>query len=112
MLTEERKQQILETLRRNGRVVAKDFAAEVGTSEDTIRRDLRELARDGLLQRVHGGALPASKAVADLKTRKSVSAAEKTVIGRAAAAMVQSGQVVFLDAVRLARGYANAGLAQ
>jgi DeoR/GlpR family transcriptional regulator of sugar metabolism len=97
MLTEERKQQILETLRRNGRVVAKDFAAEVGTSEDTIRRDLRELARDGLLQRVHGGALPASKAVADLKTRKSVSAAEKTVIGRAAAAMVQSGQVVFLD---------------
>jgi DeoR/GlpR family transcriptional regulator of sugar metabolism len=97
MLTEERKQLILDMLRRHGRVVAKEFAVQVGTSEDTIRRDLRELAREGMLQRVHGGALPASRAVADLKTRKSISAAEKTAIGRAAAGMVQSGQVVFLD---------------
>ena len=107
MLTEERKQRILAILRNEGRVVAKDFAATVGTSEDTIRRDLRELAREGLLQRVHGGALPASKAVADLNTRQSVSAAEKRAIGRAAAAMVQNGQVVFLDggttAVHVAR---------
>src|SRR5687768_222432 len=97
MLTEERKQRIMDTLRQDGRVVAKRFAAAVGTSEDTIRRDLRELAREGLLQRVHGGALPASKAVQDLNTRGSVSTAEKAAIGRAAAAMIQPGQVVFLD---------------
>ncbi len=97
MLTEERKQLILTVLRHEGRVVAKAFAVRVGTSEDTIRRDLRELARDGLLQRVHGGALPASKAVADLRTRQSVSSEEKAAIGRAAAAMIQRGQVVFLD---------------
>ena len=48
-------------LRRDGQVVAKDLAAELELSEDTIRRDLRELAADGLLQRVHGGALPASR---------------------------------------------------
>jgi DeoR/GlpR family transcriptional regulator of sugar metabolism len=91
--------------------VAKDFAATVGTSEDTIRRDLRELAREGLLQRVHGGALPASKAVADLNTRQSVSTAEKLAIGRAAAAMVQTGQVVFLDggttAIHVARSLSS-----
>lgn len=97
MLTEERKQLMLETLRNEGRVVAKEFALRVGASEDTIRRDLRELAREGLLQRVHGGALPASKAMADLNARGAVSIAEKGAIGRAAAAMIQSGQVVFLD---------------
>lgn len=97
MLTEERKRLIMEVLGSQGRIVAKDFAVKLGTSEDTIRRDLRELARDGLLQRVHGGALPASRAVADLSVRRSVSTVEKAAIGRAAAAMVQSGQVVFLD---------------
>jgi DeoR/GlpR family transcriptional regulator of sugar metabolism len=97
MLTEERKLLIMETLRSEGRVVAKALAARLAISEDTIRRDLRELARDGWLQRVHGGALPASRAVADLNARRSVSTAEKAAIGRAAAAMVQAGQVVFLD---------------
>lgn len=114
MLTEERKQRIMDTLRQDGRVVAKRFAAAVGTSEDTIRRDLRELAREGLLQRVHGGALPASKAVQDLNARGSVSTAEKAAIGRAAAAMIQPGQVVFLDggttALQIARNIAT-GLA-
>jgi len=97
MLTEERKQLLLEALRQDGRVIAKDFAARVGTSEDTIRRDLRELAREGLLQRVHGGALPMSRAIGDLAARRSVSPDEKVAIGRAAAAMIQAGQVVFLD---------------
>ena len=56
---------LLARLRADGQVVAKDVAAELGLSEDSIRRDLRELAADGLCQRVYGGALPASPAVAD-----------------------------------------------
>jgi len=76
-------------------------------SEDTIRRDLRELAAEGLLQRVHGGALPASPAVGDFAARLNVATEEKKRIGRAAAAMVQHGQVVILDggttAVQIAR---------
>ena len=72
-----------------------------------VRRDLRELARDGALQRVHGGALPASPAVQNLEKRQAVSTAEKTAIGRAAAALIRPGQVVFIDggttAVQLAR---------
>ena len=58
MLTSQRKQHILSVLRRDGNVVAKSLSEELGLSEDTIRRDLRELAAEGLLQRVHGGALP------------------------------------------------------
>ena len=65
MLTSQRKQHILEVLRRDGQVIAKQLSQELGLSEDTIRRDLRELAQEGQLQRVHGGALPASPAVVD-----------------------------------------------
>jgi DeoR/GlpR family transcriptional regulator of sugar metabolism len=107
MLTRERKAHILGVLRRDGRVVAKELSHELGLSEDTVRRDLRELASDGLLQRVHGGALPASPAVADFAGRQRLASDAKAAIGRAAARMVQPGQVVFLDggttAVQLAR---------
>ncbi|WP_372399939.1 DeoR/GlpR family DNA-binding transcription regulator [Azospirillum sp. HJ39] len=107
MLTTERKALILDTLAREGRVVAKDFSRKLGLSEDTIRRDLRELAAEGLLQRVHGGALPASKALADLPTRRKISVDDKAAIARAAAGMVRNGQILFLDggtsAVALAR---------
>jgi DeoR/GlpR family transcriptional regulator of sugar metabolism len=97
MLTTERKALILDTLGREGRVIAKEFSHKLNLSEDTIRRDLRELAGEGLLQRVHGGALPASKALADLPTRRKVSVDDKRAIAKAAAAMVKKGQIIFLD---------------
>jgi DeoR/GlpR family transcriptional regulator of sugar metabolism len=107
MLTQQRKGHILAVLRRDGQVVAKALSAELSLSEDTIRRDLRELAQEGLLQRVHGGALPASPAVADFSGRQQVAPDEKIAIGRAAATLVQPGQVVFIDggttAVQMAR---------
>jgi len=65
MLTRQRKQHILSVLQRDGNVVAKSLSEELALSEDTIRRDLRELAAEGLLQRVHGGALPLARAEAD-----------------------------------------------
>jgi DeoR/GlpR family transcriptional regulator of sugar metabolism len=97
MLTSQRKNHILEMLQRTGQVIAKDISEELGLSEDTIRRDLRELAAEGLLQRVHGGALPASPAVGDFSARLHVATEEKERIGQTAAAMVQPGQVVILD---------------
>ncbi len=97
MLTSQRKQHILDVLKREGQVIAKQVSQELGLSEDTIRRDLRELAAEGLLQRVHGGALPASPAVADFSVRQEIYADEKAVIGRAAAQLIKPGQVVILD---------------
>jgi DeoR/GlpR family transcriptional regulator of sugar metabolism len=110
VLTSHRKQHILEVLRRDGQVVAKDLSSELGLSEDTIRRDLRELSANGLLQRVHGGALPASPAMGDFTSRLTLATEEKKAIGRAAAGMVGAGQVVILDggttAVQIARHFA------
>ena len=111
MLTSQRKQHILSVLRRDGNVVAKALSEELGLSEDTLRRDLREMAAEGLLQRVHGGALPLdlppSPAMGDFSTRQKIHRDAKPAIARAAAAMIAPGQVVFIDggttAVQLAR---------
>jgi DeoR/GlpR family transcriptional regulator of sugar metabolism len=107
MLTARRKQLILKRLAAQGQIVAADLAEELGTSEDTIRRDLRELAQQGRLQRVHGGALPASVAAGDLQVREHVSSLEKQALGRYGANLIQPGQVVILDggttAIQLAR---------
>jgi DeoR/GlpR family transcriptional regulator of sugar metabolism len=109
VLTSHRRKHILETLRQTGAIIAKDLSSELGVSEDTIRRDLRELAAEGLLQRVHGGALPSSPAVGNFAFRLNVATDEKKAIGRAAAAMVRPGQVVILDggttAVQIARHF-------
>src|ERR1017187_5692644 len=53
-LKEERHQYILELLGSEGRVLAADLSSRYRVSEDTIRRDLRELASSGKIQRVHG----------------------------------------------------------
>jgi DeoR/GlpR family transcriptional regulator of sugar metabolism len=97
MLTSHRRRLILDKLSKEGQIVAKSLSHELGLSEDTIRRDLRELAQEGLLQRVHGGALPSSPAVVDFAGRQSLATEEKIALGRAAARIIQPGQVVILD---------------
>jgi DeoR/GlpR family transcriptional regulator of sugar metabolism len=97
VLTSQRKSQILETLRRDGNVVAKDLAVQWDVSEDTVRRDLRELAAVGLLQRVHGGALPVSAAAGDFEARRTVATAEKQIVARLAAGFIADDQTVFID---------------
>jgi DeoR/GlpR family transcriptional regulator of sugar metabolism len=97
MLTAHRKKAILKALARDGQVLAKQLGEDFGVSEDTIRRDLRELAGEGLLQRVHGGALPASTAVAPFAERQTLEPSAKRAIAGAAAAMIGAGQVVMID---------------
>lgn len=97
LLTEQRRQLILQMLQRDGRVVARSLADTLGLSEDTIRRDLRELASQGALQRVHGGALPSSPAVVDLQGRSRLATDEKRTLGRAAALLIEPGQVILVD---------------
>ena len=97
MLTQQRKQTLLDLLSRDGRIIAKDCAAQLNVSDDTIRRDLRSLADAGLLLRVHGGALPISRAAQDLSVRADISIPEKQALGAAGAMLVQPRKVVFLD---------------
>nr|AOO93358.1 DeoR family transcriptional regulator [Rhizobium leguminosarum bv. trifolii] len=72
MLTTQRKTLILDILRRDGQVIAKRVAEDFALSEDTIRRDLREMAAEGLLKRVHGGAMPLAPDLPDFTARRSV----------------------------------------
>ncbi|GAA0506058.1 DeoR family transcriptional regulator [Paractinoplanes deccanensis] len=97
MLPAERKDFLLARLRADGKVVAKDMAAELGIAEDNIRRDLRELAAAGLCQRVYGGALPAAPAAADYATRTSVATDSKQRVAATAAGLIRPGATVLLD---------------
>jgi DeoR/GlpR family transcriptional regulator of sugar metabolism len=97
MLTQQRKKLLVDRLARDGRIIAKEVSQELVLSEDTIRRDLRELAAEGLLQRVHGGALPASPTVANLAARRSLAMEEKGRLGRKAAILISRKQRIFID---------------
>jgi DeoR/GlpR family transcriptional regulator of sugar metabolism len=97
MLAAQRRDLLLERLRTDGRIIAKDLATELGISEDSIRRDLRELSAAGLCQRVYGGALPTSPAIADYTARQDVAVSGKLRVAAAAAALVEPGSTVILD---------------
>lgn len=97
MLAATRKDLLLERLRTDGRIVAKEIAAELGLSEDSIRRDLRELDAAGLAVRVYGGALPASPATADYAARATVAPESKRRVAAAAVALIEPGSTVILD---------------
>lgn len=97
MLTSQRKQLILEKLEAEGQVQSTALSVHFSVSEDTIRRDLRELAAEGRLQRVHGGALPASSAVVPFAERKTVKMDAKRNVARKGAQLISAGQVVIID---------------
>jgi DeoR/GlpR family transcriptional regulator of sugar metabolism len=97
MLAAERRDLLLARLAADGKVVAKDIAAELGVAEDSIRRDLREMAAAGLCQRVYGGALPVSPAIADYAARATVATPSKERVAAAAAALIRPGQTALLD---------------
>ncbi|MDT3439482.1 MULTISPECIES: DeoR/GlpR family DNA-binding transcription regulator [unclassified Pseudofrankia] len=97
MLAAQRRDLLLERLRTDGRIIAKVLAAELGLSEDSIRRDLRDLAAAGLCQRVYGGALPVSPAIADYAARQDVEVPGKQRVAVAAAALIEPGSTAILD---------------
>ncbi len=96
-LPDQRQTAILDRLARDGRVLASDLASEFDTSEDTIRRDLRELAAAGRCRRVYGGALPAAPTAGPVARRNAVAPDGKRALGRAAAALVEPGWTVLID---------------
>ncbi|WP_416969563.1 DeoR/GlpR family DNA-binding transcription regulator [Streptomyces sp. 4F14] len=108
MLAAERRDHLLALLARDGKVVAKDVAAGLGISEDSVRRDLRDLAAEGLCQRVYGGALPVSPALADYTARQSVTPDGKRRVAAVAAALVRPGAAVILDGGTTALAVARA----
>ena len=98
MLADQRRQLIRREIADRGSVVAADLAARLGVSEDTIRRDLRELARSGACARVYGGALAPAPAAGPIGARVASDVAAKLRLARAAVPLLAPGSTVFIDA--------------
>ena len=97
MLTAERRQAILARVERDGKGVGSELVTSLGVSEDTVRRDLRELAEQGLLRRVHGGALASAPANSSFTERLEVSHEEKAALAEAALPLLVGARVIVLD---------------
>lgn len=100
MFAAERRQRILELVRANGAVSLRELALAVGSSEVTVRRDVRYLESEGLLDRHHGGAtMPGELSREPSFAHKSAAAgAEKTAIADLAADLVDDGDAIAIGA--------------
>ncbi|MDJ0342345.1 DeoR/GlpR family DNA-binding transcription regulator [Streptomyces sp. H10-C2] len=100
MYAPERQQEILRLARDRGSVDVPALAEEFDVTPETIRRDLKALDRAGLIQRVHGGAIPAGRLdfEPDLAEREATAAGEKDRIARAALAELPAEGSVVIDA--------------
>ncbi|WP_002147423.1 DeoR/GlpR family DNA-binding transcription regulator [Bacillus cereus] len=99
MFTEERRENILELLKKDGRVIAKDLAERFDMSIDSIRRDLSIMEKDGLLKRTHGGAIELAR-VRNLAAEPSKRYSEGTIyeeaIAKMAASYIKEGDSIFI----------------
>lgn len=101
MLAAQRQAVILKQLRASGGVKVADLTRLLGVSDMTVRRDLDTLARQGLLDKVHGGATTprhSSTEEPGFEAKSARERAEKRAIASAAAAMVQPGEAIGLSA--------------
>lgn len=99
VLVEERRQKVLDLVSRKGFVTLGDLANKIKASESTIRRDLEHWHQQGMLKRIHGGAMFVGdgSALPALEDRSSSQTREKEVIARAAAARIRDGDAILLD---------------
>lgn len=97
LFKEERKIQILRLLEEDQRVEVADLSRRFNVSEDTIRRDLRDLEGQGLILKTHGGALKHVAAPRTFENRLEHAAHFKLLIGEAAAGLVEAGDCVLID---------------
>ena len=92
-----RQTRILAILEERPAVSVADLSAALGASVGTIRRDLAALQLSGQLRRVHGGAFAAVQGEGGFTWRTCLNMDKKSAVGRAAAAEIMPGSVVFID---------------
>jgi DeoR/GlpR family transcriptional regulator of sugar metabolism len=98
MKPEARRERIATLVKEASRVSVDQLAALLDTSRETVRRDLTLLSEQGLLRKVHGGAVFTQTALeSPLGDRRTAARAEKIAIGRAAAALFQEGDSLLID---------------
>lgn len=100
LYAEERQQQILTEARSQGRVEVARLAVDLDVTQETVRRDLDRLERQGLLRRVHGGAIPTGRLDFEpgLNQRDATASSEKSRMARAVVPLLPKRGTVLLDA--------------
>ena len=99
LLPEQRRRKILDLVEQRGQITVRDLASQFSVSAVTVRSDLDALGAAGSVVRSHGGAVRQLEATRDypLRFKESLHRAEKAQIGKAAAGLVQPGEVIILD---------------
>jgi DeoR/GlpR family transcriptional regulator of sugar metabolism len=99
MFIEERHRKILEIIRQAGRVEVTELSKLFVISEDSIRRDLRLMEKQGLINRTYGGAvLPTQEEeCVPFSERKCIHSNEKKKIGLLASSFIQNNDTILLD---------------
>lgn len=98
MLNSHRREHILESISNHNRVSVTDIAASLNVSDETVRRDLKDLEKEGLLRRVHGGAIGVAP-IRDEPISKRVqkAAKEKGIIAKLAVELISDHTSIFLN---------------
>jgi DeoR/GlpR family transcriptional regulator of sugar metabolism len=100
LLAEQRRALIVDEVRRRGGVRVNELTRKLGVSDMTVRRDLDALARQGVLEKVHGGAVPvveASTHEPGFEAKSGLELTAKEDIARAAAELVSPGSAIALS---------------
>ncbi|MBP5661903.1 MAG: DeoR/GlpR transcriptional regulator [Clostridia bacterium] len=100
MLAIERRNVILTKLSADGKVLVADLAKEFGVTDETIRRDLEKLNRDGLARKTYGGAVKSENLNIDIpfNVRKQTNVESKRAIAALVGDMIRDGDYIMLDA--------------
>ena len=99
LLAQQRHQTIIEQIRTKGRILVTEMARELNVTEVTVRRDLAYLEKNGLLKKTYGGAVPgATEMNTSVRYRQTRNLAAKRIIGCLAAALIEDGDNIYLEA--------------
>lgn len=97
MVKEERLQLILEQLDKENKVQFAEMSLLLNVSEDTVRRDIKELNEQGLLRAVRGGAIHSSSVPHHYRDREKYDVGQKKLIAEKAIPFIKNGQTIFMD---------------
>ena len=99
MLAIERRREILSRLGADGKVIVSELARDFDVTEETIRRDLERLDREGLVSKTYGGAVAKQNSALDLpyNIRETVNVEQKQAIADKIADLIGDGERIMLD---------------
>ena len=99
MLAIERRREILSRLDSEGKVIVAELARDFAVTEETVRRDLERLDKEGLASKTHGGAVAVQSSAHDIpyRIRFGVNVDQKKKIAETVASLINDGEKIMVD---------------